>query len=46
MFRLYTYMFLVAISQGVALGSDRPNIIVLMADDLGWNHIGVEGSHR
>ena len=44
MFRLYTCMFLAAISQGVALGSDRPNIIVLMADDLGWNHIGVEGS--
>ena len=44
MFRLYTCIFLAAIAQGVALGSDRPNIIVLMADDLGWNHIGVEGS--
>ena len=44
MFRLYTCMFLAAIAQGVALGADRPNIIVLMADDLGWNHIGVEGS--
>ena len=44
MFRLYTCMFLAALAQGVALGSDRPNIIVLMADDLGWNHIGVEGS--
>ena len=26
------------------LGADRPNVLILMADDLGWNDVGYHGS--
>ena len=28
---------------GGAKGQDRPNVIVMVADDLGWNDVGYHG---
>ena len=28
----------------VTHGADRPNVLILMADDLGWNDVGYHGS--
>ena len=34
------YLFLLA---SLASGSDKPNIIIMVADDLGWNDVGFHG---
>ena len=32
-----------ALTLGAACGLDRPNVIVMVADDLGWNDVGYHG---
>lgn len=32
-----------ALTLGAAYGQDRPNVIVMVADDLGWNDVGYHG---
>ncbi|MHC4994174.1 MAG: sulfatase family protein [Planctomycetota bacterium] len=34
--RIGVLMAAVALSAGVAIGADRPNIVLVMADDMGW----------
>ena len=38
--KLFSILFLLCIS---TLAADRPNVVILLADDLGWKDIGVYG---
>ena len=44
MFRLCVCLFVICCVTSASSGAEKPNIIILMADDLGWNHVGVSGS--
>lgn len=40
---LLRMIVLSALSLGAAHGQDRPNVIIMVADDLGWNDVGYHG---
>ena len=44
MFRSVICLFVAGFVASVSFGAEKPNIIILMADDLGWNHVGVSES--
>ena len=44
MFRSCICLFVAGFVASVSFGAEKPNIIILMADDLGWNHVGVSES--
>ncbi len=44
MFRSCICLFITGFVTSVSFGAEKPNIIILMADDLGWNHVGVSQS--
>ena len=37
------WLFCFAISSAVSLASDRPNVIIILADDMGYSDIGAYG---
>ncbi|MGB0355941.1 MAG: arylsulfatase [Opitutales bacterium] len=42
--RFSTYFSLFLFMSGFAYGQSRPNVIIVMADDMGWSDIGCYGS--
>jgi arylsulfatase B len=40
---LLRMIVLSALSLDAAHGQDRPNVIIMVADDLGWNDVGYHG---
>jgi arylsulfatase A-like enzyme len=42
--RFLAWLIAVAVSPVAAHATDKPNIIIIMADDLGWNDVGYHGS--
>ena len=42
--KLVVAILILAMSSNVAYGSEKPNILILIADDLGWNDVGYHGS--
>ncbi len=46
MFRLVIGLCVLWFAASGSLHAEKPNIVVVMADDLGWNHVGVSESTR
>ena len=44
MFRSCICLVVAGLVTSVAFGAEKPNIVIVMADDLGWNHVGVSES--
>lgn len=44
MLKYTTLLFLLPIIASPASAGDRPNIVFILADDLGWTDLGVQGS--
>ena len=42
--KIKTLFCLFLFSSGLAIGQSRPNVIIVMADDMGWSDIGCYGS--
>ena len=42
--KIKTLFCLFLFSSALAIGQSRPNVIIVMADDMGWSDIGCYGS--
>jgi len=41
-----TFLVAIVYSAPVAFGADRPNVVFILADDLGWNELGCYGQTK
>ncbi len=44
MFRLTLIILVVALTNNIRANSERPNVILIMCDDLGWGDVGFNGN--
>ena len=44
MFRLTLIILVIALTNNIRANSERPNVILIMCDDLGWGDVGFNGN--
>ena len=44
MFRLTLIISVIALTNNIRANSERPNVILIMCDDLGWGDVGFNGN--
>ena len=44
MFRLTLIILVISLTNNIRANSERPNVILIMCDDLGWGDVGLNGN--